>query len=262
VFVRKYISRLKRFYNAIVYKPRQLLRQYVTQSDAKLIRLGTEYGGWTIADTPELKHGVAVLCGAGEDVSFDLALQKRYGCAVLTVDPTPRAIEHYRKLAVAFAQNGSFPINNGNDNYEFDGVDLKKITYIPTAIWHCNASLKFWVPLNDDHVSHSLTNLQGTQRYIEVRADTLSAILAANGFQPTDLTLLKIDIEGAEAAVIDWICDNAIFPQQILVEFDDVHFPNAASNKKIKEAVERLLECGYRMVYYDGVSNCLFLQCN
>jgi FkbM family methyltransferase len=254
------IDKLKRCYNAAIYQPRRMLRRYLATSDLKMTRLGTTYGGWTVADTPELRNGVAVLCGAGEDVSFDLALQKLYGCDVLIVDPTPRAIEHFRRLTDARSVHMPFPINNGNESYQFDGVDFTKIRYLPFAIWHSRASLKFWMPLNGNDVSHSLTNLQGSAQYIEVNADSLLSILSEQGYQAADLRLLKMDIEGAEAEVIGWLCKSAIFPQQILVEFDEVRFPSAASNKKIKKTVERLLECGYKLIHYDGISNCLFLR--
>ncbi len=262
MLVAKIQSKVKQFYSEIVFGPRRTLRKYLTpcNGSVKLLRLGSMYGGWTIVETPELKNGVAVLCGAGEDVSFDLTLQGHCGCEIIIVDPTPRAVEHFQKLSAARAENKVFAINNSDEFYQYDNVNFQKIRYIPTAIWCARDVLKFWVPVNSGHVSHSLTNIQQSKRYIEVEAKPLSDILSENNYRVSDLCLLKLDIEGAEIEVIESICNSGIFPQQILVEFDEVNFPDSGSNKKITKAVELLLKCGYAMIHYDGTSNCLFLR--
>jgi hypothetical protein len=60
------------------------------------LRLGTDYGGWTIVQNPLLRNSWVLLWGGGEDISFDLALQAAYRCNVPIVDPTLRAVEHFR----------------------------------------------------------------------------------------------------------------------------------------------------------------------
>ncbi len=254
------IKKINRRVRAIVVGPERLIRRYLAPTDAVLVRMGTVYGGWTVADTRELRNGVAVLCGAGEDVSFDLALQKRFGCEVLIVDPTPRAIEHFNELLAAFRENRPFAINRSSETYDLAEVDIAKIKYVPVAIWTARDTLKFWMPQDPSHVSHSITNLQRSSQYIEVQADTLSAVLSSHGLLCDELELLKLDIEGAETEIIAWLCENRVFPRQLLVEFDEVHFPRPIANRKIESSINLLLANGYRMAHYDGLSNCLFLR--
>lgn len=67
-------------------------------------KYGSQYGGWVVP-VGILDHSSVCYCaGVGEDVSFDLALIKKFGCEVLAFDPTPRAIEYVRKNV---ANNGS-----------------------------------------------------------------------------------------------------------------------------------------------------------
>ena len=75
-------------------------------SVAEVLRLGTEYGGWTIVDNPLLRNSWVVLCGAGEDISFDLALQATYQCNIVIVDPTPCAVDHFQGV-LSSAQKGT-----------------------------------------------------------------------------------------------------------------------------------------------------------
>src|SRR3990167_849454 len=64
-----------------------------------LMRLGTQYGGWIIPKNHTLTgDSICYLAGAGEDISFDCALAKQFGCNVRIVDPTPRAIRHFEDL--------------------------------------------------------------------------------------------------------------------------------------------------------------------
>lgn len=78
--------------------PRRWIRSRVQLSNPRLVRLGTEYGGWTVLADGDLFGHYAILCGAGEDISFDIALSERFGCEVIIVDPTPRAVSYFERM--------------------------------------------------------------------------------------------------------------------------------------------------------------------
>ena len=60
-----------------------------------MIKLGTNYGGWTIPKDINLnKDSIIYSGGVGEDISFDL-LSDKYNCNILLIDPTKRAKIHY-----------------------------------------------------------------------------------------------------------------------------------------------------------------------
>lgn len=106
---------------------------------ADLVRIGSEYGGWWIPKDLAAPGTVAYCAGAGEDITFDLALVER-GCQVTTFDPTPRAIAHVEANAPS-----------GND-----------FRFVPVGWWNEDTILRFYAPRIPQHVSHSAVNLQGT----------------------------------------------------------------------------------------------------
>ena len=186
-------------------------------------RLGTDYGGWTIPRGCLTAESVCYCVGCGEDISFDLELIRRYSCTVHAFDPTPRSIEYVRRAAA------------GIPEYRFAGVGL----------WDQDGTVKFFAPRDSRHVSHSMTNLQGTQSYIEVPARRLRDILQDNGHR--SLTLLKLDIEGAETTVIRTILEDRIGVDILLVEFDELGFPTPQRIAQTRRSIGALREYGYEL---------------
>lgn len=77
-------------------------REYLTRrlnprSHVSLVRLGSDYGGWWLPRDAVTSGAVAYCAGAGEDISFDLALHEA-GVRVTTFDPTPRAIAYVTEM--------------------------------------------------------------------------------------------------------------------------------------------------------------------
>jgi FkbM family methyltransferase len=151
-------------------------------------------------------------------------------------------------------------INNKPDQlYSLSNVDPSRIQFIPAAIWKEKTEVKFYEPFNNSNVSHSTTNFQKTLSFIKVPAETLSGICARAGIQPENIDILKLDIEGAEYDVIQWITQSNIRPKQILVEFDELNFANRHTAERVKASVGMLNSIGYRMAHFDGLSNCTFV---
>jgi FkbM family methyltransferase len=243
-----------------LFSPAGWLTGQVHPSRIETLRLGTEYGGWSIVRDPLLRNSWAVLCGAGEDISFDLALQAAYACNIVIVDPTPRAVRHFQVVLSSAQKNARVAINySATEFYDLTNVDLSRVHFLPVAVWTRKDLIKFWEPLEQSHVSHSITNFQGTNTYIEVEAEPLSDIVHRFAITDKDIHVVKLDIEGAAVEVIDWMCDNAFRPKQLLVEFDEMTFPDSNTVPRIKKATTRLRAAGYELVHFDGHSNCTFL---
>jgi FkbM family methyltransferase len=194
-----------------------------------LTRLGSHYGGWWVP-ADRLGPGTVAYCiGAGEDITFDLELLRR-GCTVRTADPTPRAIAHVASLA----------------------IDDPNFSFHPVGIWNERTTLRFHAPRNPNHVSHSVVNLQGTTEYFEAEVVTLADMMASCGDDRIDL--LKLDIEGAEQAVLDWLVASDLRPEILCVEFDQ---PQPI--RRSRATLRRLVAAGYRVRRFDG-PNCLLVR--
>ena len=194
-----------------------------------LVRLGTPYGGWWVPVTQSGPGVIAYLAGAGEDISLDLALHER-GCIVRIFDPTPRAIRYVQEHGPA------------SESFRFQSVGL----------WSQDTSLRFYSPENPEHVSHSVVNLQRTQEYFEAEVRTLRTLMHDNKDQRIDL--LKMDIEGAEHAVVLDILSNGPLPHAICLEFDQ-----PCSIREMRKTAAALRDAGYHLQRVD-VWNCTFTR--
>lgn len=187
-----------------------------------LVRLGSDYGGWWVPETAVVPGAVAYCAGAGEDVSFDLALFHR-GLKVTVFDPTPRAIEHVSGLGVVA-----------------DGFRL-----VPVGWWDEEAEVRFYAPRDPSHVSHSLVNLQGTDTYFTAPVNTVAALARELGDH--EVSIVKMDIEGAETRVIRSLLEHGPCPHVLCVEFDQPQ-PFAG----ILRTTRRLRARGYRTAKVEG----------
>lgn len=202
-----------------------------------MIRLGSDYGGWYIPDKILNENSICYCVGCGEDITFDLELIKKYNCKVVGIDPTPRAIAYVNKNI------------KGISNYIFE----------PVGLWNEKTTLKFYEPKNKEHVSHSFLNLQKTEEFIEVEVDTLLNIM--NRHEHNQIDLIKIDIEGSEYRVLNYILANEIDVNIICVEFDEMHLPLDSNFRNRIEKYIKLLSEKYKLLKQER-SNFTFMRKN
>lgn len=213
-------------------------------------RLGTPYGGWIIPQNKLHKDSICYLVGAGEDISFDLALIEKFACPAHIFDPTPRAIEHVTRAQHNIAQGAKTPCQTSPTGFypDYSPTIAEKIKLHPVGVWNENTHLRFFAPSNEAYVSHSLVNLQQSERYIEVPVERLKTIMGRLGHERIDL--LKIDIEGAEYQVIESIIEDHLSIDILCIEFDESaanHFDRRYM-QRIKAALESLISLGYLIV--------------
>jgi FkbM family methyltransferase len=187
--------------------------------DAPSVFLGTEYGGYEIL--PELMSSEAVVysVGLGEDISFDLGMIERFGCSVHGFDPTPRSL--------AWLEQQALPTGFRVHPFglaDFDGV------------------ARFAPPANPAYVSHSVLPGHGGDR-VELPVKRLGTVMKELGHERLDV--LKIDIEGAEYAVLDDLLASGLLPKQLLVEFH--HGMGGVALGTTEASLDRLHDAGYRV---------------
>jgi FkbM family methyltransferase len=234
------------------------LKDHLDGERSDLVRLGTAHGGWTIPAAAARSGGTAVCVGAGEDISFDVALNKK-GSKVFTLDPTPRAAEHVGRVLQAAKGGPPVQINNSpTDFYNLDGFDESRFTFVSVGVWEENTTKRFFAPKDPNHVSHSIVNLQHTDDYFEAKCETLQTFCASH--QVSQIDILKLDIEGAEYAVLGNILESGRFPSILCVEFDEIRNPiDNALMERILRYLDLMAKCGYKFRHIEH-SNALFVR--
>ncbi len=238
----------------------------VTSTSLRIVRLGSSYGGWDILDVPSRLSGASVVtCGAGEDITFDVALAQ-IGCRVVIVDPTPRAVRHVTEVLSRVGEASEASLVNGGrqvpEAYNLSAIESGQITLVIKALWTEAGTVKFFEPCNAENVSHSIVNIQNDQDqnqidgYIEVPATTLETLLSDLGID--SLELLKLDIEGAEIAVLTDLARGKLRPTQLLVEFDGLLYPSSQTTNDVRRVDAILRGIGYRCYHTDGQANYLY----
>src|SRR5690554_965152 len=196
-------------------------REQRTRIDCRIEkeRFGNEYGGFDVATRYLKPDSVVYSFGVGEDVSFDLALIERFGLTIHAFDPTPRSIEWVRRQ--------SFPQEFVMHEFGIADVDGR---------------VAFHLPLNPAHVSHTiLDTTAASDRTVMAPVRRLSTIMKELGHDRIDV--LKMDVEGAEYAVIVDISRSPIRPGQILIEFHH-RFPGVGF-EQTRKALDTLKSMGY-----------------
>jgi len=197
----------------------KILLQNVGKSDRCLNMqvIGTEYGGWAV-DLDLIPSGSTVIsAGVGEDISFDLGLVNLKNCKVIGIDPTEKARKYVEQ--------------NKNENLSF----LQKALYSQS-----NEKIRIYESSNPDWVSESITpshNTVNPSDFYEAQTIGLQELLERH----RDISVLKMDIEGAEYDVLNSI-DKLDIPQ-ICVEFH--HFCTAFTVDDTDRCIEHLKDMGY-----------------
>lgn len=214
VLLKKAIDR----YNYSVYRSKLSLTQY-----EDIEKIGSDYGGWYIPANLINQKSICYCVGVGEDLTFDVGLLEQYSCEVYAFDPTPRAIEHAKKLT---SKNPSF-------------------FFHAWGLYTSDAVLKFYAPKNPAHVSHSVVNLQKTKGYFEAECKRLSTIMKE--FSHPKLALLKLDIEGAELEVLETIIEDNLDIDILCVEFHP-----QLGLRNLSRVITRLNQWKYKLIKIDN----------
>ena len=241
----------------------ELLRAVPTvasPSPLPLLRLGSKYGGWTVADEPTLKNCVALCGGLGEDGSFDVELASRYGATVVIADPTPRAITHFAQIQARIGEARTSPYGNDGSmpiaSYDLLNITTAQLLFVDKALWKEDTTLKFYQPPDPSHVSHSIVNFQNNysvaSSWVEVQALRVGSVLQRLSLAHFDL--VKLDIEGAEVEVINDMLASQHFPRQLLVEYDELQNLSIRSIRRIQACHKSLLAHEYQLIHREGLN--------
>lgn len=257
----KQISRIKNKINYYLFKKKFV----VEKNDFNIITLGSKYGGWSFVNNQNLSESTIISCGLGEDASFDIEFANFFNANVILVDPTPRAVNHFNNIVrnlgsekrINYKNNGAEDVRS----YDLRSLKVDQLKLVEKAIWVNDSAVNFYLPKNKSHVSHSIINFQNDYstetEYIEVEAITLRQLI--DEFELSYIPILKLDIEGAETEVVNDLLSKKIFPNQILIEYDEMQYLNNEAKSKIYNCHLSLLRANYKLININNL-NFLYLK--
>ena len=184
-----------------------------------------ESDGWQYI--PELlgSDSIVYSLGVGDSIDLDIDLIHRYSLTVHAFDPTPYSIEWV------------------------EGLELpKNFRFHPWAAAGEDGSLRLFRRVNKrGKKSGVMWTAEGDAGdgadYVDAPAYTIATIMQKLGHERVDL--LKVDVEGAEYAILDGLRDVANPPTQLLVEYHH-RFPGIGK-QRTAESIETLRKLGYRI---------------
>ena len=189
--------------------------------------IGNLYGGFYIHPNNLDSDSIIYSIGIGTDVSFDLHLINLFNCNVFAFDPTPKSVSWVQK-----------------------NIKSNKFIFSDYGISSVKGSKTFYLPKNSEFVSGSLFQIKSVDvnKSINLNFETLSSVMKKNNHKKIDI--LKMDVEGSEYDIIDYLTKKNIIINQILVEFH----PHLTKNgkKKTARSINLLKEKGYKCF---GISN-------
>jgi len=229
-----------------------------------VLTIGSKYGCKSFLPPPSNFDRLVVISGGvGEDISFDVELAALYNCRIFLVDPTELAFKHFSQVINCL---GNKPTQSYSDSsrqsvssYDLSNVSSTSFEFLPYALWDENKSVDFFSP--PDSSRDSSGSISGIHNFyklsdnrIKVKAVTIRQILSR--FSIDYINILKLDIEGAALEVLSKMFCDGIFPEQILVEVDEMHFPSFKSKVRAGKLFKLMRRQGYIIL---SIDSCDFL---
>ena len=191
--------------------------------------LGSNYGGWAVPEGYLSADSIVYSVGVGTDISFDLAVLKRYSCQLFAFDPTPNAVR--------FIEDSRLPAN---------------FNFLPIGLGTHDGTEKFFPPKTAGFDSFSQSSSGGNAEAGAITCEVLTFPSLKRGLGHEKVNLLKMDIEGFEYGVIQQILSSQTpKPGCILIEFH--HGMYGIPAEKTNAAVDSLIQGGYGIFWVSPI---------
>ena len=232
----------------------------IVENNLPLVSLGSKYGRKTFCEVFPIEKKLQVIsAGVGEDITFDIEFLNKYNAVIILVDPTPVAIQHFemtrKRIGLDPMDQYSPTSRQSVNSYNLARVTKDNLIMLPQALWKNQDLLQFYLPPDDSRDSSGSINsihnfYRASEKRITVPATTVPKICKDFNFDGIDI--LKLDIEGSALEVLQFMFLNRIYPAQILLEIDEIHFPSFRSRYRAFKLFKILKKSGYVIVNQDS----------
>jgi FkbM family methyltransferase len=190
--------------------------------------LGNPMAGFYVSMTDVPAEPIVYSFGIGYDVSFDLALIKKFQAQIFAFDPLESCIAYVAALP----------------------VDKNHLQSFQVGLYHQDTIKKFFIPTDRNFSATLYERWKNSPDVSEqqVQLKTLSSI--ANTLGHTHINILKLDIEGAEYEVLENVLNTKIEIDQILIEFHH-RFPGRGVNDT-RKAISLLRDFNYGLTAFSS----------
>lgn len=185
-------------------------------------KFGQGDGTWAVALDHLAASPTVYSVGVGYDISFDLDMITKFNAEVQAFDPTP--------LSRQWLAGQKLP---------------REFHFWPYGLAAYDGDAEFFLPKGHEVSFTSLPQEAGAGVLCQVkRLDTLMRTLGH-----TRIDLLKIDIEGAEYAIVPDLVSMRGKIGQLLIEFHHRMAPGHEGVRKTRQAIEILKSAGYELFH-------------
>lgn len=218
---------------------RRALDALFCRRDLGLERIGGD-AAWWIA--PHLLNASSSVLsgGAGNDISFELALARRTGCRIALFDPSPTGRATFEKTAAQRALEGGPPCEPASVATAAE----TKLRYFGVGLAETSQVVAFAAPRDAAEGSFTVAEVAATATS-EFECLAPADALARADFAAIDL--LKIDIEGFEYGFLGALLATEHRPAQIAVEFH--HFLPHIPFRRTWATIRALRRAGYLIAH-------------
>ena len=232
----------------------------VVENNLPLISLGSKYGRKTFCEVFPIDKKLQVIsAGVGEDITFDIEFLNKYNAVIILVDPTPVAIQHFEmiqeRIGLDSMDQYSPTSRQSINSYNLTRATKDNLIMVPQALWKDQGLSHFYLPPDDSRDSSGSINsihnfYRASEKRITVQTTTILKICKDYDFNGIDI--LKLDIEGSALEVLQSMFLDRIYPAQILLEIDEIHFPSFRSRYRAFKLFKILKKSGYVIVNKDS----------
>lgn len=183
------------------------------------------YGDWALRTEWLARGDVVYAIGVGKDLSIEMDLIRRQGVEVHAFDPSPESM--------AWVGTQELPVA-----LHFHAFGVAELDGLLTL--RARQSESGGAP-----VMYSAVDQTRTGPVVEVECLSLATITARLGH--SRVSLLKLDVEGAEYGALRSMLASGLRPSQLLVEFHH-RFPGLGKAETVN-AVQALRAAGYQLAF-------------